>query len=423
MRDGVVPFAVERVGAQLDSGKLLLAHLDPFGVLACVQLALNAKAGSCGGSSDQVDDDFMAHQRFAAPVLRDEREQTMLDLVPFAGSRRKVADRNLQSGFIGQFLQLQFPQPHSRPVAASAVRCNQELTGIGVCLSTHHVPPAPDTLDGERRRVMIGANADPTCILPQIVNSIGNVFLLREIMHLDKFGLTLGPPFAPPVLVVPYLFLLFRVYGNRWLTTLQEFRRLRIDVFKLRIAVRMRGAFLRLAVRLQAVLLFVQQFRNQHMAHRMSLGSQFVGEIAHAFACPLARGEAKGVYLSGDKVCIYLCPWSGDCGSPRVTGSSSFSRSGNRLGSLSDAFLRPPPFCRIGRRVPRDLSGFFFSSVRPTAIARLEIPLARDTSEIRPRPRAALSAAAPKRRERSSSHGPNREKRCLISASLATRTF
>src|ERR1022692_4105341 len=90
MRDGVVPFAVERVGAQLDSGKLLLVHLDPFGVLACVQLALNAKAGSCGGSSDQVDDDFMAHQRFAAPVLRDEREQMMLDLVPFAGSRRKV---------------------------------------------------------------------------------------------------------------------------------------------------------------------------------------------------------------------------------------------------------------------------------------------------------------------------------------------
>jgi hypothetical protein len=31
----------------------------------------------------------MAHQRFAAPVLRDEGEQTMLDPVPFAGSRRE----------------------------------------------------------------------------------------------------------------------------------------------------------------------------------------------------------------------------------------------------------------------------------------------------------------------------------------------
>src|SRR5664279_559240 len=105
---------------------------------------------------------------------------------------------------------------------------------------------------------MIGANANPTCILPQIVNSIGSIFLLPEIMHLDWFGLTLRMPFAPPILIVPYLFLLFRVYGNRWLATVQEFRRLSIDIFKLRIAVRMRGTLLRLAVRLQAVLLFVQ---------------------------------------------------------------------------------------------------------------------------------------------------------------------
>src|SRR5450755_4632488 len=110
---------------------------------------------------------------------------------------------------------------------------------------------------------MIGANADPACILSQIVNSIGNVFLLPEIVHLDAFGLTPGPPFAAPLLVVPYLFLLFRVYGNGWLATLQEFRRLRIDVFKLRIAVQTRGTLLRLAVHLQAVFLFAQQFRNQ----------------------------------------------------------------------------------------------------------------------------------------------------------------
>src|SRR5450432_981135 len=133
---------------------------------------------------------------------------------------------------------------------------------------------------------MIGANADPACILSQIVNSIGNVFLLPEIMHLDVFGLTPRPPFAAPILVVPYFFLLFRVYGNGWSATLQEFRRLRIDVFKLRMAIQTRGTLLRLAVHLQAVFLFVQQFRNQHMAHLVSPGAQLVGEIPHAFACP-----------------------------------------------------------------------------------------------------------------------------------------
>src|SRR5260370_37293020 len=109
-------------------------------------------------------------------------------------------------------------------------------------------------------------------------------------MYLDRLGLALWPPFAARILVVPYLLLLFRVYGNSGLATLQEFRRLRVDVLKLRIAVGMRGAFLGLAVRLQAVLLFVQQFRNQHMAHLVSLGPQFVGEIAHALAGPPQRG-------------------------------------------------------------------------------------------------------------------------------------
>jgi hypothetical protein len=205
---------------QVDGGKLLLAHLDPFRVLARVQLTLDAKAGSGGGAGDQVDDDFMAHQRFATPVLSDEGEQTVLDLVPLAGSRRKVADRDLQPDFVGQFLQLQLPQPHARSVAAPTVRCNQELTGTGVGLSTHHVPPSPDALDGERGRVMIGTHADPSSILPQIVNAIGGVFLLGEIMHLDRFGLPLRMPFAAPILILSDLFLLFRVYGNSWLAAL-----------------------------------------------------------------------------------------------------------------------------------------------------------------------------------------------------------
>ena len=56
---------------------------------------------------------------------------------------------------------------------------------------------------------MISANTNPTGVLPQIVNPIGSIFLLREIMHLDGFGLALRPPFAAPIFIVPYLFLLF----------------------------------------------------------------------------------------------------------------------------------------------------------------------------------------------------------------------
>src|SRR5271157_5165376 len=37
---------------------------------------------------DEIDNDLVAHQRTAPPIHGDVREQAMLDLVPFTGSRR-----------------------------------------------------------------------------------------------------------------------------------------------------------------------------------------------------------------------------------------------------------------------------------------------------------------------------------------------
>ena len=65
---------MEGVWAHLDRGKFLFTHFNSFRVLVCVQLALHAQSGFRGGGRDQVDDDFMAHQRFAAPVFGDEGE-------------------------------------------------------------------------------------------------------------------------------------------------------------------------------------------------------------------------------------------------------------------------------------------------------------------------------------------------------------
>jgi hypothetical protein len=48
-------------------------------------------------------------QRFAAPVLGDEREQLMFDRVPFAGAWQQMTERNRQPEFIGEGLQLAFP--------------------------------------------------------------------------------------------------------------------------------------------------------------------------------------------------------------------------------------------------------------------------------------------------------------------------
>ena len=65
---------MKRVGAEMNRSELLFTHLDPLWIFVRVQLALYLKASSSCGRRDQIDDYFMAYQRFAAPVFRYERE-------------------------------------------------------------------------------------------------------------------------------------------------------------------------------------------------------------------------------------------------------------------------------------------------------------------------------------------------------------
>ena len=63
---------------------------------------MNCKPGLGLGGSDQIDDDTVADQRRGLPVHRDEREQPMLDLVPFARPRRQVVHDNVDAKFEGK---------------------------------------------------------------------------------------------------------------------------------------------------------------------------------------------------------------------------------------------------------------------------------------------------------------------------------
>jgi hypothetical protein len=57
-------------------------------------------------------------------------EQAVLDLVPFAGSGRKKADLNFQSGRVAQALQFDFPEAVAAAVAPPAVSRNQQSGGL-----------------------------------------------------------------------------------------------------------------------------------------------------------------------------------------------------------------------------------------------------------------------------------------------------
>ena len=54
----------------------------------------------------------------------------MLDLVPFAGARREMADGDGQTRFVGQLLQFQLPEPQPRAVAAAAVGRDEQVAAL-----------------------------------------------------------------------------------------------------------------------------------------------------------------------------------------------------------------------------------------------------------------------------------------------------
>ena len=68
----------------------------------------------------------------------------MLDLIPLAGARWEVANRDAQPDLVGQSLQLHLPEAATAPVGATAVGRDQQLLRLRVDPAAHPVPPSTD---------------------------------------------------------------------------------------------------------------------------------------------------------------------------------------------------------------------------------------------------------------------------------------
>src|SRR5262245_62091403 len=171
--DGVIPLSVEGVPLEMELLHGLLRDLDPCWVRVLIQLAYHRQARRGRRGRNQVDNHLVAHERLPAPVLADEGEQPMLDLVPLARPRREVGYGDRQPRLISQPLEFQFPQPHARPIAPPAIRRDQQSRGLWVCGVPHRLPPAANTLHGKRRGVVIRPHVDPARIPGHVVDAIG----------------------------------------------------------------------------------------------------------------------------------------------------------------------------------------------------------------------------------------------------------
>src|SRR5262249_7995769 len=105
-----------------------------------------------------------------------------------------------------QFLQLNLPEAHTVAVAATAIGRDYQPLGFGVALLPHRRPPPANGVDSKCSRVVVGADADPSDIGMNVVNSIrdrATQFRIDEVVNVDEFGLALGAPLATVVLEIP----------------------------------------------------------------------------------------------------------------------------------------------------------------------------------------------------------------------------
>jgi hypothetical protein len=128
---------------------LLVGEFDFCGVEVGVELATDGQ--SCGrcGVGDEVDDGLVSFEWSSAPVLGDSGEESVFDLVPFAGAGRVMGDDDVQPSCRGESCEFVFPQPESVSVGSAAIGGDEDSAGVGVFLFAHVLPPLVDRGDGE----------------------------------------------------------------------------------------------------------------------------------------------------------------------------------------------------------------------------------------------------------------------------------
>src|SRR5713101_953253 len=130
--EGVIPFAMERISLEIQASQFLIADLAAFFIAFVVESGRDSQAGFRFRVPDEVDDGHTVEQWPATPILGNEAEHAVLDLIPLACARRKMRDVNRQVEGIGKPVQFGFPQAHATTVTASPISRDIELRGFFV---------------------------------------------------------------------------------------------------------------------------------------------------------------------------------------------------------------------------------------------------------------------------------------------------
>ena len=255
-RKTVIPVAVELVPLERNTLHLLRRYRLARRVIVGVQLGTDRQTATRRRVANQVHHHLQAHQRPTSPVLRDVTEHPVLDLVPLARARWKMAHRDPKPRLVRQLLQLPLPQAVAAPIGTPAVSRDQQAPRRRIRHATHPPPPAPQRLHRERRRVVIDAHAHPARVAGQIVDPVRNRLAegrVREVVNPNPFRVAARTPLPTGVLERADELLLLGVHRHHRLALPLKSLHLPVDVVELRVPVRMLSPLQRLAIRLQTV--------------------------------------------------------------------------------------------------------------------------------------------------------------------------
>ena len=160
-----------------------------------VQHGMHAQACFGSGMTNEFQHEFVADQRLATPIDRDEREELVFDGIPFGSSGRIMTDMHGQASFVGEVLQGDFPEAAFGSIAAATVCQDESFLGIGIIWLAILQPVLADGFHGEGGRAMIEADTDEALLLENILDPVGDgldpafVFILfPKIMDIDPAG-------------------------------------------------------------------------------------------------------------------------------------------------------------------------------------------------------------------------------------------
>jgi len=77
-KDRVVSLSMKPIALDADGCDILVRNLDAFGIRAGIDFSPNPQSSLGGGGRDQIDDHFVTDHGFAASVLTNEGEQSLI---------------------------------------------------------------------------------------------------------------------------------------------------------------------------------------------------------------------------------------------------------------------------------------------------------------------------------------------------------